>query len=69
METYKNIINKRIRKETSMTKNQFGLMPGNSTMESLFCAKQLVEIYKEQELLCTVFIGLKKAHNRVTREV
>jgi len=41
------IIEKRIRSEKSMSQNQFGFMPGKSTMKLLFYIRQLVEKYRE----------------------
>jgi len=47
MNIWKRII-KRIKSETGISKNQFGFMPRKSTMEPLFCMRQLVEKYKEK---------------------
>jgi hypothetical protein len=45
-------------------------MPKKSTMESLFCVRQLVEKFKENKTkLYLVFIDLEKAYDRVSREV
>jgi hypothetical protein len=71
MEIWKNIIEKRIRSETSVLENQFGFMPGKPTMELLFCVRQLVEkLRKQKKKLCMVFIDLlKKTYDRVPREI
>jgi hypothetical protein len=41
--------------------NQFGFMPGRSTMEAIFLIRQVMERYKEQKDLHMVFIDLEKA--------
>jgi len=63
---WKKIIDKRIRSEMSVTKNQFGFTPVKSTMEPLFCVRQLIEKYRgKKKKLCMVFIDLEKAYDRV----
>lgn len=58
-----NIKDKRIRKETSVTKNPFGVLLKNSIMESLFCERQIVEKYrKKKKNLCVVNTDLEKVH-------
>jgi len=70
MKIWEKIINKRIRSETSVTKNQFSFMPGKSTMEPLFCVRQLVENYREKKkMFFMVLIELEKAYDRVPRKV
>ena len=49
MKIWEKIIEKRIRSETAISGNQFGFMPGKSTMEPLFCVRQLVEKYREKK--------------------
>jgi hypothetical protein len=36
----------RLRTATSVTQNQFGFMPGRSTMEAIFLLRQLMERFK-----------------------
>jgi len=61
MKIWEKIIDKRIRGETAVTKDQFGFIPGMSTMEPLFNVRQLVEKYREKKNLSMVLIDLKKA--------
>jgi hypothetical protein len=49
MKIWVKIIEKRIRNETSISVNQFGFMPRKSTMESLFCVRQLVRKCREKK--------------------
>ena len=52
-----------------MTQNQFGFMPGRSTMEAIFLIRQLMKRYREQKDLHMIFIDLEKAYDKVTRNV
>ena len=46
MKFWEKVIEKRLRKETEMTKNQFGFMLERSTMEAIHLLRQLVEKFR-----------------------
>ena len=54
------VVGHRLRRVTSVAKNQFGFMPRRSTMEAIFLVRQLMERYKEQKDLHVVFIDLER---------
>src|SRR3954470_20176774 len=43
MKLWERIIERRLRSITSITENQFGFMPGRSTIEAIFILRQLLE--------------------------
>jgi len=40
------VIEQRLRKETRVTDNQFGFMPGRSTMEAIYLLRRVIERYQ-----------------------
>jgi hypothetical protein len=65
MKIWEKIIEKRIKNKTSILENQFSFITGKSTMEPLFCVRQLVEKFKEKKInLCMVFLVLEKTYDR-----
>jgi Reverse transcriptase (RNA-dependent DNA polymerase) len=61
MKLRKRVIEHRLRKLTTVSKNQFGFMPGRTTMEAIFLIRQLIERHQEQKKdLHMIFIDLKK---------
>ena len=47
MKLWERVIEHHLRRVTSVTQNQFGFMPGRSTMEAIFLIRQLMESYRE----------------------
>jgi hypothetical protein len=70
MKIWERVIEHRLRGMTHITMNQFGSMPGRSTMEAIFLIRQVMERYKEQKKdLHMVFIDLEKAYDKIPRKL
>ena len=69
MKLWERIIEARIRKEVTITEQQFGSMPGRSTTDAIFCPRMLLEKWTEGQIAVhCAFIDLEKAYDRVPRE-
>ena len=64
MKLWERVIEHRLRAITWVSMNQFGFMPGRSTMEAIFLIRQVMKRYREKDLRM-VFIDLEKAYNKI----
>ncbi|GJY63207.1 retrovirus-related pol polyprotein LINE-1 [Tanacetum coccineum] len=63
------VIERRLRRETRVSENQFGFMPGRSTTEAFHLLRNLMEKYRERQRdLHMTFLDLEKAYDNVPRE-
>ncbi|GJR81973.1 retrovirus-related pol polyprotein LINE-1 [Tanacetum coccineum] len=70
MKLWEGVIERRLRMETSVLENQFGFMPGRSTIEAIHLLRNLIEKYMERQRdLHMAFLYLEKAYNSVPREL
>ncbi|KAI5748378.1 hypothetical protein M8J77_024911 [Diaphorina citri] len=68
MKLYERIVDKRLRRETEVSEEQFGFMPGRGTTDAVFALRQMMEVHRDNNLYGTLFIDLEKAYDRVPRE-
>jgi Reverse transcriptase (RNA-dependent DNA polymerase) len=67
---WEKVIEHRLRKLTTISKNQFGFMPARSTMEAIFLIRQLMERHREQKKdLHMIFLDLEKAYDKIPRNI
>nr|GEY20254.1 hypothetical protein [Tanacetum cinerariifolium] len=70
MKLLERVIERILRKETRVSENQFGFMPGRSTTEAIHLLRSLMEKYRERQRdLYMAFLDLEKAYNSVSREL
>ena len=70
MKLWERFIEHRLRAITRVSMNQFGFMPGRSTIEAIFLIRQVMERFREQKKdLHMVFIDLEKIYDKIPRNV
>jgi len=70
MKLWERVIEGKLRKGISILENQFSFMPGRSPIEAIHLIRRLIEVYRDRKKdPRIVFIDLKKAYDRVPREV
>nr|GEU95585.1 hypothetical protein [Tanacetum cinerariifolium] len=70
MKLYERVIERRLRKKTSVFENQFGFMPGRSSIEAIHLIRSLMEKYRDRQRdLYLAFIDLVKAYDSVPQDL
>jgi len=70
MKLWERVIEKRLRKDVLILENQFGFMPGRSTIEAIYLLRRLMSLFRDRKVdLHMMFIDLEKAYDRAPREV
>ena len=70
MKLWERVIEQRLRKKVEISENQFGFMPGRSTMEAIHLIRQYMEYHRLQKKdMHLVFLDLEKAYDKIPREV
>jgi Reverse transcriptase (RNA-dependent DNA polymerase) len=70
MKLWERVIEHRLRKLTTVSKNQFDFMPERSTMEAIFLIRQLRKRHREQKKdLHMIFIDLEKEYDKIPSHV
>ena len=59
---YETVVEGNRREEVTSAEQQFGFMPGKSTIEAIFCLKMLLEKWTEGQKRCSVLLLTWKKH-------
>jgi len=66
MKLWERMIEKRLRRDVAISENQFGFMPGRTTIEAIYLLRRLMGLYRDRKAdLYMVFIDLEKAYGAV----
>nr|GEX00285.1 hypothetical protein [Tanacetum cinerariifolium] len=64
MKLWERVIERRLRRESRVSENHFGFMPGRSTTEAIHLLRSLIEKYRERQRdLHMAFLDLEKAYD------
>jgi Reverse transcriptase (RNA-dependent DNA polymerase) len=70
MKLWERVIEHRLRKLTTVSKNQFGFMRGRSIMEAIFLIRQFMKRHREQKNdLHMIFIDLEKVYDKIPKNI
>jgi hypothetical protein len=69
MRFWERVIEHRLRKLTTISKNQFSFMLARSTMEAIFLIRQFIERYKEQKRICIWYLLIWKKRMTKYQEI
>ena len=70
MKLWERVIGRRLRKDISISKNQFEFMPGKSITEAIYFRRRLMGLYRDRKVhLHLMFVDLEKAYDRILHEV
>jgi Reverse transcriptase (RNA-dependent DNA polymerase) len=69
MKLWERVIEHRLRKLITISKNQFYFMLGRSTTEAIFFIRQLMKRNREQKDLHMIFINLEKTYDKIPRNI